>query len=156
MLTRGRVSKSRAARAAAPSVSGDDALSPLPRDFLRSVFLRVPVQTRTHCMLVSRAWNVLLSDPSFWSTVDLSLRSGVPRFNRALFQSVVAKARGSLRDLDVTGRAQHGSFSRTHLYAAATDNATSLTNLRASGCWWTAKDARRLVDIVPEAEVESA
>lgn len=150
------VSKSRAARATAPSVSGDDALSPLPLDFLRAVFLRVPVQTRTHCLLVNRAWNALLVDPSFWSVLNLSL-SVVPHFSHALFKSVVAKARGCLRDLDVTGHERVGDelFTRA-LIAAVTANVTSLTNLRASGHWWTANEARQLVCLVPEVEVERA
>ena len=51
MLTRGSEAQALASR--------DTVLSPLPRCFVRAVFLRLPADQRLRCVEVSRAWRAL-------------------------------------------------------------------------------------------------
>ena len=95
MLTRGRAAQAR--------VSPDTVLSPLPRCFVHAVFLRLPVDARLRCAEVSRAWRALLADTTLWSSLALSLDSGLTRFSQPLFRAAVVKAGGKQRTLDVLG-----------------------------------------------------
>ena len=96
MLTRGREAQARA--------SADTVLSPLPRGFVRAVLLLLPADTRLRCSEVSRAWRALLADTTLFSSLNLSVRSGLSRFSLPLLRAAVAKADWQLRALDVTGQ----------------------------------------------------
>ena len=95
MLTRGREAQARA--------SPDTVLSPLPRCFVRAVFLLLPVDTRLRCCEVSRAWRALLSDMNLWERLVLSTSSGVARVSLPLLRAAAFKAGGQLHALDTTG-----------------------------------------------------
>ena len=97
MLTRGREAQARSLP--------DTVLSPLPRCFVRAVFLLLPVDTRLRCCEVSRAWRALLADTTFWARISLCTSSGIQRFSLPLLRAAVAKAGGRLRALDITGQA---------------------------------------------------
>ena len=119
MLTRGREVQARA--------SPDTILSPLPRCYVRAVFLLLPVDTRLRCSEVSRAWRALLADTS----LNLSLDSGLARFNLALLRTAAAKAGGRLRALDVTGRRAMNCLGEVRLIReVVAANAATLTELR--------------------------
>ena len=122
MLTRGREAQARA--------SPDTVLSPLPSCFVRAVFLLLPADQRLRCVEVSRAWRALLSDTSFWTSLDVSDTCGLIRFSEALFRAVIAKAGGQLRVLNVSGRGIEVLPTRTLLHAL-TSNATNLELLYA-------------------------
>ena len=120
MLTRGRKAQALA--------SPDTVLSPLPRCFVRAVFLILPADTRLRCSEVSRAWQALLADASLWSCISLSASSGLERFNEALLHAAVAKAGGQLRALDLTGQFFYPNFRLQR--DIITTNAATLTELR--------------------------
>ena len=118
MLTRGREARARA--------SPDPVLSPLPRCFIRAVFLLLPVDRRLRCCEVNRAWRALLADTSFWTCLDLS-STNLARFSLPLLRAAVSKAGGQLRALDVTGRLDVEPS--VHLIELVAANASSLTDL---------------------------
>ena len=128
MLTRGREAQARG--------SPSNVLSPLPRCFIRAVFLLLPADQRLRCVEVNRAWRALLADTSFWIFLDLSTSSGLTSFSEALFRAAVAKAGGQLRALDVSGRIKGYYGTNIEqipfdvLRAAVASNAASLTELR--------------------------
>ena len=107
----------------------DTVLSPLPRCFVRAVFLLLPVDTRLRCGEVSRAWRALLVDTTLWSCLDLSISAGLSRFSTALFRTAVSKAGGQLRVLDVSGR-NTSTLPIDTLRDALASNATTLKELR--------------------------
>ena len=119
----------RATRVAVHPALGAEALAPLPRWFVHAVLLLLPVDTRLRCSEVSRAWRALLADKSLWECIDLSLASGCSRFSLLLFRTTVAKAGGTLRSLDVTGRRASG-ISSQKLHSIAKLNAATLKDLR--------------------------
>ena len=86
MLTRGREVQAR---------SPDTVLSPLPRGFVSAVFLLLPADTRLRCSEVSRAWRALLANATLFTSLNLSLDSGVACFSLALLRAAAAKAGGS-------------------------------------------------------------
>ena len=91
--------------AARESVEGDSTvLAPLPRWFVHDVLLLLPTDTRLRCAELNRAWRALLADTRFWTRLDLTASGGVTRFRVALLSAAVAKARGQLQALDVSGR----------------------------------------------------
>ena len=131
MLTRGRDAQARG--------SPSTVFSPLPRCFVRAVFLLLPADQRLRCAEVSRACRALLADTSLWIFLDLSTTSGLTRFSCALFRAAVAKAGGQLSTLDVSGRFQEKNGRRLEqtirldvLRAAVSSNAASLTELRVN------------------------
>ena len=108
--------------------SPDTVLSPLPRCFVRAVFLLLPADQRLRCVEVSRAWRALLADTTLWSCLNVSRRSGCTRFSEALFHAAVAKAGGQLRELNVNRR---NTLSTRTLVEALVSNAASLQVLNA-------------------------
>ena len=142
MLTRGREARARA--------SPDTVLSPLPRCFVRAVFLLLPADTRLRCCEVSRAWQALLADRSFWLRLNLSIDSGIARFSEALLHAAVAKAGGQLRALDFTAQAldlteepmEYDTVVRC-LGQIVAANAATLTELRVvTNVYWHDEDVR--------------
>ena len=106
----------------------DNVLLPLPRCFVRAVFVLLPVGARLRCCEVSRAWRALLADTSLWSSIYLSITSGVARFSEALLRAAAAKAGGQLRVLNLTGRwvsGRHGNKGRP-LLEIVVANATTV------------------------------
>ena len=140
MLTRGREAQARA--------SPDTVLSPLPRCFVRAVFLLLPADQRLRCIEVSRAWRALLADTSFFTCLNLStyINSGVARFSEALFHAAIAKAGGQLRELDVFGE----TVSFATLLDALASNAATLELLDASSTtWYTPAEVEETVRAAP-------
>ena len=138
MLTRGREAQARA--------SPDTVLFPLPRCFVRAVFLLLPVDARLRCSEVSRAWRALLADTSFYERLDLSVSSGCTRFSLPLLRAAVAKAGGQLRAVDVTGQPYMvGVVDILREIIAA--NAATLTELRVvdAGVYWSVEGVQALL-----------
>ena len=141
MLTRGREAKARA--------SPDTVLSPLPRGFVRAVFLLLPVDTRLRCSEVSRAWRALLADTSLYTRLNLSLDSGLARFNLALLRTAAAKAGGRLRALDFTGQNLEADV-RPGVREVVASNAATLIELRVyTDGWWAFEEVRALLEAAP-------
>lgn len=106
-------------------------VSTLPRPLALSILLRVRVDTRLRCAEVNRAWRALCDDQALWVELDLSEATGPERVHELLMRAAVAKARGQLCALDVTGR-DDARISNFFLGAVAAANARTLTVLRAS------------------------
>ena len=124
MLTRAGVARR-------PTFSSAEALAPLPRGFVRAVFLLLPVDTRLFCSEVSRAWRVLLADKTLFARLDLSTSSGLKYFSWPLLCAAVAKAGGQLRTLNLTGQLFWGKGDHLQLLREiVTANAATLTELR--------------------------
>ena len=144
MLTRGREAQARA--------SPDTVLLPLPRCFVRAVFLLLPADQRLRCVEVSRAWRALLADSRFWRCIDVSLRSGCTRFSEALFRAAVAKAGGQLRVLNVSGQGEEELSTQT-LVDALASNAATLMGLVAfrpePSTWFEPADVEDLLEAAP-------
>ena len=143
MLTRGREAQARA--------SPDTVLSPLPRGFVRAVFLLLPVDARLRCCEVSRAWRALLADASLFTSLTLSVCSGLSRFSWPLLRAAVAMAGGQLRALDVTGQ-RLGVLTDLELemLEIVVANAATLTDLRVNTeGWWSVDDLRLLLEVAP-------
>ena len=143
MLTRGCEAKAHA--------SPDTVLFPLPRCFVRAVFLLLPVDTRLRCCEVSRAWRALLADTTFFSRLNLSASSGVEHLSLPLLRAAVAKAGGQLRALDITGLdSRVFSLHSRFLLKVVVANAATLTELRVNTQqWWSVAEARALLHAAP-------
>ena len=140
MLTRAREAQARA--------SPDTVLSPLPRCFVRAVFVLLPADQRLRCVEVSRAWRALLADTSLWKSLNLSNKSGINRFSEALFRAAVAKAGGQLHELDVNWRPEALSFPT--LVDALASNAATLELLDArSRTWFAPAEVDSLLEAAP-------
>ena len=129
---------STAAFATAPRVKAPQNfldLLALPRPLVLTIFAMLPVDTRLRCCEVSRAWRALLADTTLFSSLNLSVNSGVARFSLYLLHAAAAKAGGQLRALDVTG--QRFEVDELHdqpyirpLLDVVRANAATLTELR--------------------------
>ena len=142
MLTRSREAQARA--------SPDTVLSPLPRGFVRAMFLLLPVDERLRCCEVSWAWRALLADTSLWERQSLSIESGVARFILPLLRAAVGKAGGQLRALDITWPGVLSFEAQDLLCRLLRDvvaaNTATLTELRLDAVFfWLAEDLRELV-----------
>ena len=142
MLTRGREAQARA--------SPDTVLSPLPRCFVRAVFLLLPADQRLRCVEVSRAWRSLLAHTSLWCCLDLSDTGGCTRFSEALFHAAVAKAGGRLRWLNVNWRGGEALPTPTLLHALAS-NAASLKVLAAPKTLYMPAEVLAVLEAAPRA-----
>ena len=111
----------------------------------------VPVDTRLRCCEVSRAWQALLADTSFWTSLKMSLDSGVARFSLALVRAAVAKAGGQLRCLDITGQPFNADEDEDDVtLEVATVNAGTLTELHVERhMYWGVEDVQALLDAAP-------
>lgn len=79
-----------------------DLLAVLPAELAALVFLRVPAADRLRCLEVSRGWLSFLDhDVHNWTVCDLS--GGGTRHSKALLLAATARAKGKLRELDVSG-----------------------------------------------------
>jgi len=67
------------------------------------IFAQLPVDSRLRCREVCRGWRAFLADARHWQVLDLSLSSGVARRTVALLCAASERARGTLRELDVSG-----------------------------------------------------
>ena len=136
----------------------------LPRPLVFAIFALLPVDTRLRCSEVNRAWRALLADTTLYSRLDLSVSSGLIRFNDALLRAAVAKAGGQLRALDITGQTQirrvfdeveggGGGAPRryTHLLLELVPaNAATLTELRMNTVhFWAPEEVRYLLEAAP-------
>ena len=131
MLTSGRDARARA--------SPDTVLFPLPRCFVRAVFLLLPADTRLRCSEVSRAWRALLADTTFLKCLDLPVSSSLSSFNVPLLRAAVAKAGG-----------QHRALYFDFLLAIITANAATLTELRVdTNHYWNEEELRPLFEAAP-------
>jgi hypothetical protein len=76
----------------------------LPPSLVLHVFSLLPADARARAACVCRGWRVTLDELSLWTRLDLSAASGVRvRVTDAVLAGVAAKARGQLRELDVSG-----------------------------------------------------
>ena len=143
MLTRGREAQARSLP--------DTVLSPLPRGFVRFVFLLLPVDTRLRCSEVSRAWRALLADKSFWACLEVATPSGLSGFSMPLFRAAVAKAGGRLRALAVTVQYPFHNFQLFDDAVTQTvrSNSATLTDLRMDTPFMSTERMRVLLDAVP-------
>ena len=149
MLTRGREAAARA--------TPDSVLSPLPRGFVRAMFLLLP-DTRLRCIEVNRAWRALLADTTLFASLDLSSSSGLARFSPTMLRAAVAKAGGQLRTLDLTGEpiVDCPQPTRLMLELVAASSAT-LTHLRLdTGQYFSVDGLRRLLQEAPALELLEA
>jgi len=111
----------------------------LPIDVASFVFAQLPVDSRLRCREVCRGWRAFLADARHWQVLDLSLSSGVARRSPALLRAACERARGMLRELDVSGwynmRVGEGeeALKNAQLLPVLRANAASLLELRA---WW--------------------
>jgi len=77
-------------------------LAPLFPELASLVFAQLPVDSRLRCREVSRGWRAFLADVRFWQVCDLSAASGVARRSPALLRAASERARGTLRELNVS------------------------------------------------------
>jgi hypothetical protein len=108
-------------------------LASLPDAMLLEVLSRVPVDSRLCCAAVCRAWRAVLDERSVWLRLDLSASGVSPKREAtdALLHAAVARARGELVALDISG-CKHVTFDA--LLAAVTANG-ALRELRTSSLW---------------------
>jgi hypothetical protein len=105
------------------------AFAPLPLALALAIFALLPVDARARCAAVCRGWRAVVSEASLWTHLDLSAASGVTRrVTAALLRAVMAKARGALQALDVSGCDE---ITAAALLAVVTANAGALRELRA-------------------------
>ena len=148
MLTRGREAHARA--------SPDTVLSPLPRGFVRAVFLLLPVDTRLRCSEVNRAWRALLSDTTFFECLDLSVSSNLANFSLPLLRAALAKAGGRLRALDITDQ-NLGDVNNRLLLEVIVPCVAHVTELRAhTRDPWSVDTAFLLLQAAPALELFEA
>jgi len=112
-------------------------LAPLFPELASAIFAQLPVDSRLRCREVCRGWRAFLADARHWQVLDLSLSSGVARRSLAMLRSASERARGTLRELDVSGwynmAAAEGEeeLEYEQLLAVLRANAASLLELRA-------------------------
>jgi len=78
-------------------------LAPLVPELASLVFAQLLADSRLRCREVCRGWRAFLADARHWQVLDLSLSSGVARRSLALLRAASERARGTLRELDVSG-----------------------------------------------------
>ena len=72
----------------------------LPHAVALRIFAAVPADARARAGLVSRAWRDAIAEPTVWTRLDLSPRSGVLQpVTDALLRGAAARARGQLTTL---------------------------------------------------------
>jgi len=82
---------------------------PLPLALVHRIFLAVPADSRGRAACVARGWRDALADPALWTRLDLSGNSGISFHmltskGDALLRGAAARARGELRELEITLR----------------------------------------------------
>jgi len=111
-------------------------LAPLFPELASLVFALLPVDSRLRCREVCRGWRAFLADVRFWQVCDLSATSGVARRSPALLRAASERARGTLRELDVScwyrGPVGEGveTLDDEQLLSVLRSNAASLLALR--------------------------
>jgi len=136
-------------------------LGPLFPELASLVFAQLPVDSRLRCREVCRGWRAFLADARHWQVLDLSLSSGVARRTLALLRAASERARGTLRELDVSGwycetvGEGEEELDNVQLLPNLRSNAFSLLELRA----WKPVDSdgdittstKRVVDLLAAA-----
>ena len=105
-LTVGSLHRVQGALAPRPA-AGDSAVrrgapgfSSLPHAVALRIFAALPADARARAGLVSRAWRDAIAEPTVWTRLDLSPRSGVAQpASDALLRGAAARARGQLISL---------------------------------------------------------
>jgi len=77
-------------------------LAPLFPELASLVFAQLPVDSRLRCREVCRGWRAFLADVRFWQVCNLSATSRVARRSPALLRAASERARGTLRELNVS------------------------------------------------------
>jgi hypothetical protein len=129
----------------------------LPPVLALQIFAALPADTRLRCAEVCTAWCAAVAERSLWTRLDLSLKSGVTHaVTPALLRAAVAKARGALTALDVSGvwlPVHHAGALREVLAA----NAGTLRELRClrgrDHDWITVPVLEELLSAAPQLRV---
>ena len=110
-------------------------LATLPRSLQHDIVARLPPDRRLLLAFVCRSLRDAVNDRDLWSVVDLSSSCGVTRCTDKLLRAIAAKARGTMRSLDVAGQLLSGYAFRDGLslravISVAQENQRSLQLLR--------------------------
>ncbi len=135
VLVAGVAEREREARSACILAVGQHAapaLAPLPLALVLHLLSLLPVDTRLRCAEVCRSLRAALEERSLWRRLDLSASGVSPTLavTDVLLHAAVARARGELVTLDLTGCKRVTSDS---LLAAVTANGGMLRELRVCG-----------------------
>jgi hypothetical protein len=119
----------RSARVVAAGERAAPALAPLPHALVLHILSLLPVDTRLRCAEVCRSWRAALEDRSLWLRLDLSASGVNPKrfVTGALLRAALARARGELVALDISGCR---FVTLEALLAAVTANGGPLRELR--------------------------
>jgi hypothetical protein len=114
---------------------------PLPLALVHRIFLAVPADSRGRAACVARGWRDALADPALWTRLDLSGNSGISFHmltskGDALLRGAAARARGELRELEITLRSH--VFQLHALFWVLAANAGSLRVLRVDEAYFGA------------------
>jgi hypothetical protein len=140
-----------AAAAAAEELASLVLVPLLPLPLALKILSLLPADARARAACVSRGWRALLDEPSLWARLDLSPASGVTcRVVDAVLAGAAAKARGQLRELDVSACA-HVTFDA--LLAIIRASGGALRELRAGALEYSAQtlDASRMQQLMTAA-----
>ena len=125
--------RSRRARAIRPDLA-HDALSPLPRCFVREVWLRLNTFERMCTYGVCRSWRASCADASLWTEIDLSFCATCKsRIADGVLQAAAKKACGGMVSLNLGNclrKNDDGSVTWPAVMEVLKANARSLTTLR--------------------------
>jgi hypothetical protein len=135
VLVAGVAEREREARSACILAVGQHAapaLAPLPLALVLHLLSLLPVDTRLRCAEVCRSLRAALEERSLWRRLDLSASGVSPTLavTDVLLHAAVARARGELVTLDLTGCKRVTSDA---LLAAVTANGGALRDLRVCG-----------------------
>ena len=109
--------------------SATPGFSSLPHAVALRIFAAVPADARARAGLVSRAWRDAIAEPTVWTRLDLSPRSGVAQpASDALLRGAAARARGQLISLCLE-ECDADAVSEDVLLAVILANAGSLRDL---------------------------
>jgi hypothetical protein len=136
----------------------------LPLAVWLKIFSLLPVDARACCCAVRRAWRAALADACLWRELDVSWCSGVSvRVTGAVLAGAAARARGTLRVLNVTGCS---TLRREALLAVLSANAEALRVVHALGltlplpggraAWLSCEDAQALLTAAPRLQALDA
>jgi hypothetical protein len=113
----------------AEHISRDPAtFASLPLLLAQRIFLALPVDARGRASCVCRAWRNTLAEPSLWTRLDMSDVRGERQRFLAMLCGAAGRARGELRQLDVSQQRVEWH----HLLRVLTANADSLRELHLS------------------------
>ena len=152
--------RSRRARGAVRPDLAHDALSPLPRCFVREVWLRLNVFERMCAYGVCRSWRASCADASLWTDIDMSFcndrKSGDAD---GVLQVAGNKACGGLVSLDLGDclrKNDDGSVTWPIVMEVLEANARSLTTLRLGTRYLSVEQLESVLRAVPCLEAMHA